>query len=277
MSLPHSFLSGKGGGPLTLFDVLIGFGATEVSSNVFRLTVPGSYNIDLQGLPVSVHVIGAGGTSGWDGMGYGNCGGGGGGGGAVASFSGINGVNFQVGQGHPPYQYVNGLDGSHDHTWMLANYPVTATQDSWFLTSTTLAGRGGQNGTYNNSPVEDAGGGGWDANTTGGTGSNGGNGGGAGWNSTSNDTRIQPQSSTYGGGGGGQGNHLSGGYGASGAFGGIGGRGGVPNGVTDTAWNRENSIGTLGGGNGGQGKHTTTNTPFTTIGSSNGVIQFDFN
>ena len=79
MSLPHSFLSGKGGGPLTLFEVLIGFGATEVSSNVFRLTVPGSYNIDLQGLPVSVHVIGAGGTSGFDGMGYGNCGGGGGG------------------------------------------------------------------------------------------------------------------------------------------------------------------------------------------------------
>lgn len=93
---------------------------------------------------------------------------------------------------------------------------------------------------------------------------------------------LHPRASgliAYKGGGGGDGNSTNGGFGASGALGGEGGRGGVPNGNSFPNLWRENTAGTLGGGNGGQAKWMPSNTdgPFTTVYSTNGVIEFDFN
>lgn len=265
---------------------LVSAGATQVSTGVYRITAGGLYtNIDFGTESFTVHVIGAGGWSGVDGMGYGNCGGGGGGGGAFATFSNVGVVNFQVGAAITGHNYTAGQDGAQTEQWAYDNKSPGADQKSWFINATTIFGNGGGPGWYNGrasntvNGVRSGAGGTYGGTQSGLVGSNGGIGGDAVWNAQSSpgSGELNPTNSAYGGGGGGRGNDSSGGYGASGALSGTGGRGGVPNGAQTTL--RQNTIGTLGGGNGGQAKWLPDNNtgPFAIIPSSHGVIQFDFN
>ena len=285
MSLPTNFFIGRGG---ISGETLQQLNFSEVSSGVWRRTEAGEGLLAITG-SYTVHVIGAGGWSGVDGMGYGNCGGGGGGGGAKASFTNLNGnFAFQVGAGVGGYVYTSGEDGSLERDFVVSNYSPGPAQRTWFNSESTLYGEGGKPGWYgpqsrstvdgNGNPSGD---GGVSGHSLSGIGtligaSSGGYGGGSNWNAQGNDDSYSPTSSSYGGGGGGRGNSTYGGYGASGAMGGSGGRGGVPNGSNSP---RQNAAGTFGGGNGGQAKWQSSDTvgPFTTINSCNGVIEIDFN
>ena len=268
-------------------EVLLALGATQISSSIYRMTTSGLYTVRLAGFSGTVHVIGAGGWSGVDGMGYGNCGGGGGGGGAKTSFAGLTSAQFQVGAGVGGYTYDYGVDGAQEPEYVVSNYSPGEAQKSWFVDAGTLFGEGGRPGWYgakNRSLVDpilglpsgNGGEGGGSAANLGS--SSGGYGGGTNWNQLGNFDTYSPQGSTFGGGGGGDGNNTYGGYGVSGALGGEGGRGGVPNGNGVPSEWRENTAGTLGGGNGGQAKWMTNNEtgPFTTVDSCNGVVQFEF-
>jgi len=270
-------------------EVLLALGAVEISANVYRITTSGLQSVRFKNHTFTAHVIGAGGWSGVDGMGYGNCGGGGGGGGAKAQFSNLTGdFQFQVGAGVGGYTYEYGVDGSREPEYVVQNFSPTAAQTTWFQSEATLYGTGGKVGWYGarnrsmldpilNLPSGNGGNGGGNIPLIGS--SDGGYGGGSNWNPEGTSDSYGPTSSSYGGGGGGEGNATNGGYGNSGALGGQGGRGGVPNGNSyPYAW-RQNTAGTLGGGNGGQAKWQTNSEtgPYTTVYSSSGVIQFDFN
>ena len=268
-------------------EVLLALGATQISSSIYRMTTSGLYTVRLAGFSGTVHVIGAGGWSGIDGMGYGNCGGGGGGGGAKTSFAGLTSAQFQVGAGVGGYTYDYGVDGSQEPEYVVSNYSPGEAQKSWFVDAGTLFGEGGRPGWYgakNRSLVDpilglpsgNGGEGGGSAANLGS--SSGGYGGGTNWNGDGNFDSYSPTTSTFGGAGGGDGNNTYGGHGASGALGGEGGRGGVPNGNNNQNLWRENTAGTLGGGNGGQAKWMTNNEtgPFTIVNSCNGVVQFEF-
>lgn len=262
---------------------LISAGFTEVSSNVFRRNTAGTLSANFTGRSVQVHVIGAGGWSGQDGQGYGNCGGGGGGGGAVASFSSIGVCNMQIGAAidpGPPAGYTSGQDGALSTAQVVSIATPGSTNMSWFISDSTLFGNGGHPGWYNAVSLDDAGQPSGRGGTAGGSAagivsSTGGQGGGSLFTPGGNNdgTALAPQSSTYGGGGGGIGNFGNGGFGASGALNGVGGRGGVPQGSGSTP--RQNERGTLGSGNGAQAKFMVDNEtpPFTVLSSSPGVIQ----
>ena len=279
----RGFNPGGGGGGHDLLN----HGFTEVSAGVFRRTTGGTASIDLGGINCTVHVIGSGGWSGRDGMGYGNCGGGGGGGGAVASFTNVGAVNIQVGSAVDPVNgtYDSGVDGAWNAADTFSNASPGSSQVTWFMTSAILYGSGGNPGSYRaqsgGGTNQDSGtGGGYGGSVAGMVGSSGGEGGGSIWNADGNPTgsyygAASPGSSTYGGGGGGQGNNTYGGYGGSGALGGTGGRGGLPKGNNFTALWRQNEAGDLGSGNGGQAKFMSDNdvAPFTILPSSAGVIQ----
>jgi hypothetical protein len=284
MSLPHSLILqaifGQGGGGTG--SALLEAGWTEVvADTIYETQVAGTGSADFGGANIEVHVIGAGGWSGRDGMGYGNCGGGGGGGGARATINGAGVISYQVGTGIAESSYDDGQDGALSEQETFAYATPGTSQTTWFNSSTFLYGNGGGPGFYNGNANNSGVGGTW-GGTAATNGSNGGNGGGAVWNGEGNgvSTRGGPTSSTFGGGGGGEGNSLSPGassYGANGALSGTGGRGGIPNGNSFPASWRENTAGTKGGGNGGQSKWFPDNTApaadRTVIGSTNGVIR----
>ncbi len=278
----RGFNPGGGGG-----NNLLEIGFTETSSGVFLRTTGGTATAELGGSNVTVHVIGAGGWSGRDGMGYGNCGGGGGGGGAVASFTAQESVNIQIGASLDPpgSTYTSGEDGAWGANDTYNDARPSSSQTTWFGNSSLLYGNGGQPGWYGadtyNGQISGLGG------TYGGVqthvGSNGGIGGGSyfsapGGPSGAINGRNGAQASTYGGGGGGMGNCISDSTknGASGGLGGVGGEGGVPNGNSQgSQYYRQNSPGTLGSGNGGQAKFMADNetAPFTVHPSSAGAMQ----